>query len=207
MTEALFQLSFLVTAPFWALMIVAPGWALTRRIAGSPLIVLAPLAICLVVLVPILGDVWPVVTRPTLTGLRGLLATPEGVTALWAQVIAWDLFVGRWMYLDSRRRDVHPLVMAPLLLLTILLSPIGLPVYFVVRLVLSRADRVPDQGLDNGSGHGLDRVDGPDRGSGVGRRTAFVRRGGVHRKGAVGRTGAVHRAAGAAGGGTASTTA
>jgi hypothetical protein len=146
MTEALFQLSFLVAAPFWALMILAPGWAVTRRIAGSPLIVMAPLAICLAVLVPIIGDFWPVVTSPTLAGLRELLASPEAVTALWAQVIAWDLFVGRWMYLDSRLRNVHPLVMAPVLLFTILLSPIALPVYFAIRLVLSRPG--PEQGRE-----------------------------------------------------------
>ncbi|GAA3082756.1 ABA4-like family protein [Streptosporangium carneum] len=134
MTEALFQLSFLAAAPFWALMIVAPTWSRTRRIAGSPLIVLPSLAVCLTLLVPLLPDFWPVVTRPTLAGLTALTADPRALAALWAQIIAWDLLVGRWMYLDSRERGIHPLPMAPLLVLTILLSPLALPVYLALRI-------------------------------------------------------------------------
>jgi Domain of unknown function (DUF4281) len=37
------------------------------------------------------------------------------------------------MYLDSRERGVHALVMAPLLLLTILFGPLGLLAYLAVR--------------------------------------------------------------------------
>jgi Domain of unknown function (DUF4281) len=144
MTEALFQLSFLLAAPFWALMILVPTWARTRKVIGSPLIVLAPLAVCLVLLVPMFGQFWPVVTEPTLGGLQRLLASPEAVTALWAQVIAWDLFVGRWIYLDSRERNIHPLIMAPILVFTILLSPLGLPAYFAVRGPLTRSNRRPE---------------------------------------------------------------
>jgi hypothetical protein len=49
-------------------------------------------------------------------------------------MIAFDLFVGRWAYLDSRERGIPALVMAPVLLLTILLGPVGLLVYLLVRL-------------------------------------------------------------------------
>ncbi|GAA1307651.1 hypothetical protein Psi02_45620 [Planotetraspora silvatica] len=134
MTSLLFDLSFYVAAPFWALMIFVPTWRGTRRVAGSPLIVLPAVAVELILLVPLLGDFWPVVTRPSLEGLQSLLTRPEALTALWAQIIAWDLFLGRWMYLDSRERKVHPLVMAPVLVLTVLLSPIALPLYFLIRL-------------------------------------------------------------------------
>jgi ABA4-like protein len=61
------------------------------------------------------------------------------MTLVWAQVIAWDLFVGRWMYLDSRERDIHPLVMAPILVLTIMLSPIAVPLYLILRRFVGRA--------------------------------------------------------------------
>jgi hypothetical protein len=48
-------------------------------------------------------------------------------------MIAFDLFVGRWAWLDSRERGVPSLVMAPLLVLTILLGPLGLAAYLGVR--------------------------------------------------------------------------
>ena len=70
---------------------------------------------------------------PTPDGVRDLLAVPVGTAAAWAHFIAFDLFVGRWMYLDSRDRGTHPLVMAPLLVLTILFGPLGLLVYLAVR--------------------------------------------------------------------------
>ncbi|WP_109530873.1 ABA4-like family protein [Nocardia aurea] len=133
-TETLFDLSFYLAFPFWALMILAPTWSVSRRVAASPLIVLPSLAVNLVLMLPLIADFWPVVTSPSLAGLRALVGSPPALAALWAQIIAWDLFLGRWIYLDSRERGVHPLLMAPVMVLTILLSPIGLPVYLLLRL-------------------------------------------------------------------------
>ncbi len=39
------------------------------------------------------------------------------------------------MYLDARERGLHPLLMAPVLVLTILLAPLGLLVHLAVRSV------------------------------------------------------------------------
>jgi hypothetical protein len=134
MTAALFSLTFLVAAPFWALMILAPRWSWTARIVGSPLIVLPPVLIYAVLVLPALGDVLPAVASPTLESVRGLLGTDDGAAAGWAHFIAFDLFVGRWAWLDSREREVPALVMAPVLLLTIMLGPLGLAVYLLLRL-------------------------------------------------------------------------
>ncbi|WP_068922738.1 ABA4-like family protein [Planobispora rosea] len=143
MTEFLFQLGFLVAAPFWVLMILAPAWRRTGRIIESPLIALPSVAVCLTLLLPLLADFWPVVTRPTLAGLTALVSTPEALAALWCQVIAWDLLVGRWIYLDSRERGIHPLVTAPVLILTILLSPIAFPLYLALRVGQGRPRTAP----------------------------------------------------------------
>ncbi len=131
--ELLFQLSFLCAVPFWALMILAPTWAWTHRVASSPMIVLPALAVCLVLYAPVAGPLWTLVLQPTLPGLRQLVATPEALAGMWAQIIAWDLLVGRWIYLDSRSRRIPPLLMAPILVFAVLLSPVALPVYLVVR--------------------------------------------------------------------------
>ncbi|MDG6102449.1 ABA4-like family protein, partial [Dactylosporangium aurantiacum] len=137
MAGPLFQLAFLVVVPFWALMIVAPGWRRTGRIAASPYIVLPALVVWAVAVAPVLPDFAAEMLDPDLAGVRALFADDDVVAAVWAQVLAWDLFVGRWIYLDSRERRIHPLVMAPVLVLTILLSPIGLPLYLALRLPLT----------------------------------------------------------------------
>ena len=134
MTGFLFSLTFAVAAPFWALMILLPHWSWTRRIAGSPWIVLPPLLIYGVLVAGAFGEVLPAVARPTLSGVRELLGTADGAAAGWAHFIAFDLFVGRWAYLDSRERGMPALVMAPILLLTILLGPLGLLVHLLARL-------------------------------------------------------------------------
>ena len=134
MTGVLFSLTFTVAAPFWALMIVLPHWSWTKRIIGSPLIVVPPLLIYAVLVLGSLTEVLPAVASPTLGGVRELLGTADGAAAGWAHMIAFDLFVGRWSYLDSRARGIPALVMAPVLLLTILLGPLGLLVYLLVRV-------------------------------------------------------------------------
>ena len=133
MTGALFSLTFAVAAPFWALMILLPGWSWTRRIIGSPLIVLPVVLIYALLVIPAFGEVFPAVASPTLGGVRELLGTAGGAAAGWAHMIAFDLFVGRWSWLDSRDRGVPALLMAPVLLLTILLGPLGLAAYLLVR--------------------------------------------------------------------------
>jgi ABA DEFICIENT 4-like len=133
MTELLFTLTFAVAAPFWALMILLPRWSWTARIVGSPLIVLPVLVIYMLLVIRAFGDVLPVVVSPTLDGVRDLLGTAAGAAAAWAHMIAFDLFVGRWSWLDSRERHVPALVMAPVLVVTILLGPLGLLLYLAVR--------------------------------------------------------------------------
>jgi hypothetical protein len=133
MTGALFGLTFVVVAPFWALMILVPGWSWTRRIIGSPLIVLPALVIYALLVLPELGEIFPAVASPSLDGIRELLGTATGAAAAWAHMTAFDLFVGRWAWLGSRDRGVPALVMAPVLLLTVLLAPLGLAVYLAIR--------------------------------------------------------------------------
>lgn len=131
MNALLFQAAFALAAPSWALMILAPRWRWTRRIAGSPLIVLAPLAVWPIAIAPHFPSFAAEMLSPDLAGVQSLFANPAVVVAVWAHLIAFDLFIGRWIYLDAH--DLHPLVVGPILFLTILLSPIGLTVYLIIR--------------------------------------------------------------------------
>jgi hypothetical protein len=85
---------------------------------------------------PEFATVFTAVASPEITGVAALLGTPVGAAAGWAHFIAFDLFVGRWIHLDSRERGIHPLVMAPVLVLTILLAPLGLLAYLLLRALL-----------------------------------------------------------------------
>ncbi|MFJ9871230.1 ABA4-like family protein [Streptomyces sp. NPDC101165] len=147
MTGFLFEFSFWLAAPVWLLMIFAPGWGPTARIAASPLTVLPVLAVYLVMALPVLPELWAAVSSPDIDGFRDLMALANGAGAIWAQVIAWDLLIGQWMYREARRIGIHPLAMGPLLVFTILLSPFGLLLFLLLRAAKQQArakDRVPE---------------------------------------------------------------
>ncbi|MFF7412668.1 ABA4-like family protein [Streptomyces lydicus] len=139
--STLFDLAFLLAAPFWALMILAPGWRFTDRIAASPLPMVPVLAVYLVLAAGVFPQLWAAVSHPDLVGFQELLRLGGGAGAIWAQVIAWDLFLGQWMYREARALRIHPLVMGPLLVLTVLLSPFGVLLFLALRAVVRRRTR------------------------------------------------------------------
>ncbi|MFQ3592420.1 MAG: abscisic acid-deficient protein Aba4 family protein, partial [Gemmataceae bacterium] len=47
--------------------------------------------------------------------------------------LTFDLFVGRWIYLDSRERGVSVWLTGPCLFLTLMFGPLGLLGYLGVR--------------------------------------------------------------------------
>ncbi|MCR6488572.1 ABA4-like family protein [Amycolatopsis sp. OK19-0408] len=135
----LFSLAFPLAAPFWALMILAPKWRWTSRIMASPWVPLLPLACYFALELPHFGEWGRAMLSPDLGVLQTLLATPWGAGLVWAHLIAFDLFIARWMYFEGRERGISAWVVSPILLLTIFLSPFGLVVFLVVRAVRIRS--------------------------------------------------------------------
>jgi hypothetical protein len=129
----IFGASFLLVAPFWALMILTPTWDVTRNIIESPLIALPAGLLYLFVLLPQAGAVAGVVVSPSLTEMAQLLATEAGATLAWVHFLAFDLFVGRWIYRDAIRRNISQLVVSPILVLTLLFGPVGYLTYCTIR--------------------------------------------------------------------------
>jgi Domain of unknown function (DUF4281) len=136
--ESIFQLTTLAVAPFWLAMMLAPRARLTSRLLGGFWGIVVPIAVYAALAGPHLAEVLPVVLRPDLPRVAALLATPAGATLAWAHFLAFDLFVGRWIWLDARERNVHPLVLAPILFLTLMLGPLGLALYLGARSLASR---------------------------------------------------------------------
>lgn len=143
MTGALFEITFWLAAPFWALMILLPHWRGTRAVLASPWVTVLPLAVYLLLAIPHFGDLWAAVSRPDLEVLRAFLGHDYGAALIWAHLISFDLFLGRWMYLEARRLGITTWLVGPILLLTIFLSPIGLLVFLAVRSVASTRAREP----------------------------------------------------------------
>jgi hypothetical protein len=139
--ETWFSLGNLLVLPFWLLMIALPHWRWTRRLLESPWIVAAPAVIYALLVLPRIGTIWPSVSNPELPAIAALLGSPAGATIGWMHFLAFDLFVGRWAYLDSRQHGISAWLMAPVLFLTLMLGPVGLLSYLGLRAAAQRWQR------------------------------------------------------------------
>jgi hypothetical protein len=134
--DTLFLFVNLLPLPFWFLMIVLPHWRGTQRVMRSRLAVVPLLAAYAVLVIPQLPGFVSLILRGEalkLTELAAFLGRPDVTLVAWIHFLAFDLFVGRWAYRDSRERLISAWLMAPVLLLTLLLGPLGLLTYLLVR--------------------------------------------------------------------------
>jgi hypothetical protein len=131
--DTLFALASTLVIPFWLAMIVAPTWRWTERVARSLLPVALLAALYAVLVVPRLAVLLPALAQPSLQPVAALLGTSDGATIAWIHFLAFDLFVGRWVYLEGRARGLNPWLMAPVLALTLLFGPLGFLAFLGLR--------------------------------------------------------------------------
>lgn len=129
--------------PFWFLMIFAPRWRFTERFIGGSLGMIAflvPAVLYGILIIPQLSGLGPMLANPQLNQLAAALGTPEGMAVGWLHFLAFDLFIGRWIYLDARQRNVSAWWVSPTLFLTLMVGPVGLIAYLVVRAFCGKQD-------------------------------------------------------------------
>lgn len=69
----------------------------------------------------------------SLANVMVLFDNPQAVMAGWLHYLAFDLFIGAWQVRQARQIGIRHLVLLPALILTFLLGPIGLLVFFAIR--------------------------------------------------------------------------
>ncbi|MFS8802842.1 ABA4-like family protein [Synechococcus sp. R5-16] len=126
MLEMIFNGANWFALPFWAMMILLPGWKVTRKVMES----LLPIAILAAVYLYLLvtgfnADVLKEFSDPqlSLTSLTNLFSQPAVMATGWVHYIVMDLFVGRWIFLegwDKRVWTTHSLI------LCLFAGPVGL---------------------------------------------------------------------------------
>ncbi len=70
--------------------------------------------------------------------VRALFASDSALAAGWLHYLAFDLFVGTWIARTGAGETIHPLLILPCLPLTFMLGPLGLALFFAVRLMPGR---------------------------------------------------------------------
>ncbi len=138
--EQLFTLANLSVMPAWLLLAILPKWKWTRIIAAYAL----PAALGVVYLMIMVQELdLDGGGFGSLEQVARLFENPWMLLAGWIHYLAFDLFVGAWEVRDASRLNVPHVYVIPCLLLTFLAGPVGLLLYFIVRISVVR--RLPGQ--------------------------------------------------------------
>jgi hypothetical protein len=131
--NTLFLLSNVLVMPFWVIMLLYDRRPWSTRIIQSPLQFVPLIALYAWLIIPSYPSLLPVLMRPELTALSQLMQTPLGTTTAWIHLLAFDLFVGLWMYLDAQQYRTNAWLVRLCLLCTFMAGPLGLGIYLIVR--------------------------------------------------------------------------
>ncbi len=137
--DLVFKLGLFMVTPFWLAMIFVPRSHTVARVIASPFIVAGIVLLYVLLLAPHLAEILPILARPTVTTVAALLGSPLGATLAWMHFLAFDLFVGRWIFLESQKRGTNAFLVSAILALTFMIGPCGLLVY----LGLASLKKVP----------------------------------------------------------------
>jgi Domain of unknown function (DUF4281) len=75
----------------------------------------------------------------TLHGVAELFSNRWLLLAGWIHYLAFDLFIGSWEVRDAQAVGISHFIVIPCLVLTFLFGPAGLLLYFIIRVVRTRA--------------------------------------------------------------------
>ncbi|MEL7228104.1 MAG: ABA4-like family protein [Cyanobacteria bacterium J06576_12] len=140
--EYLYDGANIFALPFWALMVLFPGWSVTRPVMGSTLM-FVPLALAYIYcfansLDPEFVEAF---ANPTLSALARLFADERVMATGWIHYIVMDMFVGRWIYLQGQEKGIwtrHSLV------LCLFAGPVGLLSHLITTQLQERVFGLAD---------------------------------------------------------------
>lgn len=139
MTAAdVFSWSNLLAMPMWLLMILLPKWKVTRFLTDYRII---PLLLSLIYAFYIVLTLrsGPPMDFGSMEAVKTLFTADNALLAGWVHYLAFDLLVGMWMLDQNRKLGIHQLIMAPVLLATFMLGPVGFLLFTLVKSIKKQA--------------------------------------------------------------------
>lgn len=129
---AVFSIANTIVLPMWLLMIVAPKWKVTRWLTDYRLIPLL-LSIVYVIYIAIAIQAGGMMDFGSLTSVMELFTEENAVLAGWVHYLAFDLLVGMWLLDQNRSIQINQWVMAPVLVFTFMLGPVGFLLFNILK--------------------------------------------------------------------------
>ena len=133
--------------PFWLLLILAPNHGLTNLLAQS---VIAPLLLATgycyltynLYLEKNVFDGFELYSG--LDGLYSMFSNEILLLIFWLHFLAISLFAGAWIIRDARRYMIPKIITIPSLILTYFSGPVGIVIYWFIRIFFAKKIRFDD---------------------------------------------------------------
>ncbi|MGF1534897.1 MAG: ABA4-like family protein [Elainellaceae cyanobacterium] len=144
--ELLFNAANLFVLPFWALMVIAPSWPVTRRVMASmlPFVALAALYVYFFVL-SITPESAQSFSSAGLSDIAALFADERVAATGWVHFLVMDLLAGRWIYQDGQ---AHQIFTRHSLALCLFAGPMGLLSHIVTRWIVNARRPASEDGAE-----------------------------------------------------------
>lgn len=125
----------LTVMPAWLMLVFLPRSRWTRIVAAYAV----PAALGIVYLTLLVMNTPPEGAGfASLAQVERLFSSQWLLLAGWVHYLAFDLFIGAWEVRDATRLNIPHLLVIPCLVLTFLVGPVGLLLYFIIRLAVVR---------------------------------------------------------------------
>ena len=135
---ALFFLTTFWVGPFWFAMLLQPHAAKTAQIMGKQWFFFGPIVIWFIVMLlnpDGLVDFANSGTHPDgfMAGMAAGMTSKAGITAMWAHMVAGDIFATRWIWKDSLARKNNIWLIRASVFFGVMLMPVGILIHLFFR--------------------------------------------------------------------------
>jgi Domain of unknown function (DUF4281) len=142
--------------PFWLFLVLLPNTSVTKKLMGGMEIVTLSCLIHFFIVAASIGEPGATAPLEEFSGVfdpagnpqaafLGMMKYPNFVSEEWSHVLSWDLFVGRWIWLDGLRRGIFT---SHSVLLCNLIGPPGLLLHWATCLVSGKGMLVDNEAED-----------------------------------------------------------
>ena len=127
--------------PFWMLLIFFPHYQLTNFFAQSIIIplLLATGYVYLSYTIFLEGNIFDGFELYSgLDGLYSMFSNEALLLIFWLHFLALSLFAGAWIIRDSKKYYIPKIITIPSLILTYFSGPVGLVIYWLIRIFFAK---------------------------------------------------------------------
>jgi len=140
--ESIYIFSNYGILPFWLLLIIAPRSKITQVLVNSiilPLILSATYVYILYQAILIDEKIFEILKLYlSIDSLYTIFATESFLLIFWIHFLALNLFVGSWVSRDAVKYNISKKIAAFPLILIYLTGPVGLVLYWIIRIFYSK---------------------------------------------------------------------